>query len=217
MKASQNLATTAAAQPLVIPTAAEVSPAYVAAKAREADLRADLQAAEGRREALMAEVARLANPNGADGTTTELALRAAALINSGNMPSSRSTRDRFLQVNTEIETIREALRLIAMTIVSEQQQAAILICRGLKPVHDILQADLIAAAQEFYGAMKKLFEFTDELERRGIARSSLKTALPWFAGHYRDKQSGLANFFKDAKESGFISRDDIPESLRFGR
>jgi len=139
--------------------------------------------------------------------------RVAGLIGE----TAEITEDDFpaqLRAKSErIDDLAQAINRLDQRLAEARQEASATILGRVKPQHDRLVADLVAAATALHRANVRYHGFVDALNANGVWWSTLGPAQPHLIGT-PTPNSLLADYFRMLARDGHIALRDIPAELR---
>ena len=118
--------------------------------------------------------------------------------------------ERVVEILAEIEAAEAAAALLAQEIEVERGKASAVICRDVKPLHDGIVADVVAAIGALNAATLAYCDVIRACERAGVSTASLNP-LP-VGGIVGGKGCVLLDLLQRAKAAGYI--DELPDNLR---
>jgi hypothetical protein len=95
--------------------------------------------------------------------------------------------------------------------VALKKEANAKLCESLRSAHDKIMVRLSKSLADVHAAYVELFAMKRGLHNNGIGYGTLFNVEPTFLDHPMDRTSELADFFRDAKNAGYIS--SVPAEL----
>jgi hypothetical protein len=113
----------------------------------------------------------------------------------------------------ELSKLENARHMATANVQREKSAASNKLCAEVAPHHTALVKDMASALSAFQLSHTKYVDFLSALEDTGASNTSLNPVWPG-VGHPRDT-SGLYHWtFKEMRENGHISMNDIPKAVR---
>lgn len=195
-----------------IDTRPERDPRYVAAKARQYELQAELARAEKERSNLQDGIQSLASR-----AKDRLAAEAQALLSGEQAPEVKKRQqltDSLGEVEHRIAVLREAIVIQRDIVAGLTSEISRMICADVKPIYrDRVRASInVALALEEASRAER--ELRHELISNGVQFTAHLRPMPIPDFNLSDRYGWLARFLFEAEEFGFITASELPASLR---
>ncbi|MDA9487944.1 hypothetical protein [Bradyrhizobium sp. CCBAU 11361] len=113
--------------------------------------------------------------------------------------------------------INERVRLSAAFDGALQREKAVAsnkLCEAVTPEHTALVSDFAAKLSALHAAHTKYVDFLDAVEASGASMSYLRPVWPAAIGHPRDASASYHWTYKEMREHGHITMNQIPEVVR---
>jgi hypothetical protein len=186
--------TSAAAEPYVVPSLAEVDDVYAGLLTKRADLSAKMNA-------LMTEKRALEKAIEAD-TSREVRPAIAELL--GDEPGTKAlNRKRLAEVRAEIADVDMAQTVLEQRIRDAKGAASAAVCARVRPEYAKRVQAMVAAARALDEAHAAYDELRNQFDAEDVAWTSLIPMTPAFLGASYEPDRRLARFVREAKEAGY--------------
>ena len=145
-------------------------------------------------------------------TAEEKEARISAVIN-GEAPVAPTNVDgRIAEINVQWRGIEDARELLLRRITDLKRNAARQICQSLRPKHDDIMKRLSRSLIETHAAYTEFETFKRTLLNNECGLYGVCDVEPEFLELPTDRTSSLAQFFREAKQAGYIRA--VPAELR---
>jgi hypothetical protein len=121
---------------------------------------------------------------------------------------------RLSELRPRASDLRAAQVELQRRISLAKQRASIEVCNRIEPHYREVVRAMCERLRDLHQAQMAYHRLVDTLEREDVAWTRLVPMHPRFLGDPIDAQGRTALYFRDALQSGFITRDEIPERLR---
>ena len=195
----------------MIPPLVRARPAYEAALTLRTKL--------GERRAVLTEqlhrLARLAAGQETKADREAKGARVAALMGDRAPAPSASPLPHKADLQREAADLDEAITLADQRVREERAVASAVVCEQVRSKHDARVSAVCRALIAAHGTQLAYLDFADRVNAEGVMwTQGLRPMHPLFLEGPRDAQSSLAQYLREAVESGFIKADEIPQELR---
>lgn len=198
-----------------IPTLRDVSPEVVAIEKDIARASARLAELEAERVVLLKEAAAV---DASSAAKRQKSRDDAVLATVFGLPASEATSlsEDHSRVVEQIRVLNKLMGELHKRLAVAEAEASVLICKPLADVHDGLAREMATGLLAVQQACVQYMAFTNALNSRGVAWSHMTPAFPRFLGAPLDNYSPLAWYLRECVDAGRLSRDELPEQIRFG-
>ncbi|MDB5575863.1 MAG: hypothetical protein JWR80_1039 [Bradyrhizobium sp.] len=177
-------------------------------EAKRARVTAEANAIDEERRKMVTDPASLPTP------TDPSSVRIAALLGEAPPVIIPEHRTRLVDLAQRSRDLRQACDLLAQQIRQERHKAAVEARLKLAPEYRTRIRAICEAFKAVHAANVELHALTGAMEDAGIEWGALGYVGPKQLGSPRNPYSPVAQYFKDAADLGFITRNEIPEALR---
>jgi len=198
-----------------VDTRLERDPRYAVAKARYAELNAELNALQGARDEAQTGLSSLV-----PGVRNLIDVEAAAMLTGTPAPDlAHLKRERMAasldDLTHKLAVHRSAVDMQKRIVDQLRGEVSNAICRDSLPQHRANVAGVIEAALALCTALEQERELRDSLEDAGVLHSGSIRPMPIGGfGRLADDQSRISKFLLECHQFGFIDAADLPDVIR---
>jgi hypothetical protein len=138
--------------------------------------------------------------------------RIAAIINGEAPPSPTNIDGLISDINAQWRGLEEAREILVRRIVDLKRNAGKVVCEKLRPEHDEIMKRLSKALLEAHAAYVQFDDFKRNLLFNECGLYGICSIEPDFLESPGDKTSSLAQYFREARQAGYIKA--VPAELR---
>jgi hypothetical protein len=198
-----------------VPSLASVSPEYAALLEQQAGLTAELSKAE---QDINETIVRLTQVASEDALLKRGRIDAILDRVTGNGTNQTKQQNslgmRLADLQEHAADLKAALAEVEQRIVAARNKASVQVCAQVEDQYRQIVVTICDRLRDLHEASLAYQRFTDALTGEDIAWTRLGVVFPTLLGDPRDSQSRVGHYFREAARLGFITTNDIPETLR---